>query len=312
MKKFRKAGNNSKWSVLFALGIAATGLSATVSSAQASLVDTLKCGFEDLHYRVVLNPLEPNVADVEGPLSDGSANHQPSRWKMFKVGEDGLRSVIYQGNGWRFEQVGNTYDLIEGDAVFACTFLVAEGGEDEQPPFDPAEGNNAPYAQSLGGKLRSGPGMNYKDIGSLNEGYKLRLVRNTGVRMNGYDWFELELLELGAGHGPVFQWGGIMCSENYHVPGVYRVCAQQKPTPVTNQPADVSASFMAINNTGSAATLQYLPDNGRAETTATVQPYSSVLISSYLGHRFWFTKGDAIYGEFTVQTKKGGVFQINE
>lgn len=37
-----------------------------------------------------------------------------------------------------------------------------------------------------------GPGMDHGRIGSFCEGQPIMLMRNTGVMMNGYVWFELQ------------------------------------------------------------------------------------------------------------------------
>ncbi|MEX0955501.1 MAG: DUF4189 domain-containing protein [Rhizobiaceae bacterium] len=80
--------------------------------------------------------------------------------------------------------------------------------------------------QSLGGKVRSGPGMNFAQVGSLTEGARIRIHANAGVHFNGYDWFEIV-----AGNVRGFQWGGIMCSEGRLVPGIFQQCGAQASAP---------------------------------------------------------------------------------
>lgn len=78
---------------------------------------------------------------------------------------------------------------------------------------------NAP-GLSLGGKIRSGPGVNFPQIGSIRGTRPITILNNSGVRMDGYDWFEIR-----DGNGNTgFQWGGIMCSPNGQVAGVYERC----------------------------------------------------------------------------------------
>lgn len=74
--------------------------------------------------------------------------------------------------------------------------------------------------RSLGGRLRSGPGTNFGAAGSLAEGTPVTIVTNTGVRFDGYDWFEIR-----TGNGvSAYQWGGIMCSEGQQIAGIYEQC----------------------------------------------------------------------------------------
>lgn len=74
--------------------------------------------------------------------------------------------------------------------------------------------------RSLGGRLRTGPGTSFEVAGSLAEGTPVTIVTNSGVRFDGYDWFEIR-----TGDGAsAYQWGGIMCSETQQIAGVYDLC----------------------------------------------------------------------------------------
>lgn len=73
--------------------------------------------------------------------------------------------------------------------------------------------------QSLGGHLRAGPGTEFASVDVLPEGAPVGIVGNAGVRFNGYDWFEIVI-----GDSVGYQWGGILCSENQHVAGLYHQC----------------------------------------------------------------------------------------
>ena len=87
-------------------------------------------------------------------------------------------------------------------------------------PLQAAEGPviNFP-GMSLGGSLRSGPGMEFSKAGSLAENTPVTIIRNTGVAMNGYDWFEIR-----TGSRTTYQWGGIMCSQGAQLPGIFEQC----------------------------------------------------------------------------------------
>jgi len=72
---------------------------------------------------------------------------------------------------------------------------------------------------SYGGKVRGGPGMNYRQVGSLREGDRILILNGTGAMMNGYEWFQIRYRNGRTG----YQWGGIMCSQNPY-PTIFRVC----------------------------------------------------------------------------------------
>lgn len=84
--------------------------------------------------------------------------------------------------------------------------------------LDPKEG------ASWGGKVRSGPGMSFKQIGVLKEGDLVTLAKNTGIIMNGYPWFRIIHVNNQNGWSiSGYQWGGILCAFDPN-PGVYKVC----------------------------------------------------------------------------------------
>lgn len=75
-------------------------------------------------------------------------------------------------------------------------------------------------AQSGGGAVRSGPGMEFKQIGSLRPGEKITVVEDAGVEMNGYRWFKIRFGANKTG----FQWGGILCPTGKPVAGAFQGC----------------------------------------------------------------------------------------
>ena len=69
--------------------------------------------------------------------------------------------------------------------------------------------------------MRDGPSMRAIRLGSLPEGRRVRILRNTGVAMNGYDWFAIRF------RGRIaYQWGGIMCADT-EIAHVYRICGSR-------------------------------------------------------------------------------------
>jgi uncharacterized protein YraI len=73
---------------------------------------------------------------------------------------------------------------------------------------------------SYGGVLRAGPGMEYQQVGSLGDGDWIAVLQDTGVWMDGYQWFYIDS-PLGTG----YHWGGIMCIDGQdHPEGMFGVC----------------------------------------------------------------------------------------
>jgi hypothetical protein len=76
---------------------------------------------------------------------------------------------------------------------------------------------------SLGGKVRSGPGMDHAQIGSLAEG-DLMMLEPTEIVMDGYPWFKISHVDNMTGYSlSGYQWGGILCAFD-DVKGVFSIC----------------------------------------------------------------------------------------
>ncbi len=75
-------------------------------------------------------------------------------------------------------------------------------------------------AGSWGGKVRAGPGMQFQQIASLRNGDPVRLLENTRVMMNGYPWYRISY----RGGKTGYQWGGILCSYDNPIGGLYKIC----------------------------------------------------------------------------------------
>lgn len=97
----------------------------------------------------------------------------------------------------------------------------ADYGSNEPPPDQ--EPNPPPAsieAASWGGVVRDGPGQNYRKLGTLEEGEHVMLLENTSIMFNGYPWWRIEFW--GSREG--YQWGGILCSLNEPMEGIYETC----------------------------------------------------------------------------------------
>ena len=75
-------------------------------------------------------------------------------------------------------------------------------------------------AGSWGGKIRSGPGMSYDQVGSTHQGDTLLLIKNAGIMMNGYPWYKIETVYGIQG----YQWGGLLCGPGWKYLNIYRQC----------------------------------------------------------------------------------------
>ncbi len=84
----------------------------------------------------------------------------------------------------------------------------------------------ATEAGSWGGNVRAAPDINSKKIGSLRNGDPVQLLENTGVMMNGYPWFRINV-----GSGLLgYQWGGILCSYDAPIKGTFQICERDNRT----------------------------------------------------------------------------------
>ncbi len=88
------------------------------------------------------------------------------------------------------------------------------GEQEPNPPPGPIE------AASWGGIVRDGPGRNYRKLGSLEQGEHVMLLENTSVMEDGYPWWRIEF----RGSREGYQWGGILCSLDEPMEGVYETC----------------------------------------------------------------------------------------
>lgn len=75
-------------------------------------------------------------------------------------------------------------------------------------------------AGSWGGIVRAGPGQDQPRLASLREGEPVMLLANTGIMRDGYPWYLIRF----RGNQLGFQWGGILCSTDTPVDGVFESC----------------------------------------------------------------------------------------
>ena len=156
--------------------------------------------------------------------------------------------AIYNGKGAyvnTFEQIGfkllpDSSSLTIGKNIYGCSDSFRKTQTAGERSFDNQSG------MSLGGTLRSGPGIEYSKVGSLAYGAKFNIKANSGVEMGGYDWFVVR-----SGKVASYQWGGIMCSDTIKLDGILYRCPQ---IAVTNNSGPYVAFAIADDGTYGHAT----------------------------------------------------------
>ena len=185
--------------------LAAACLTMTGHQAFASENSNFSCGGNGIDITVELEP-ETGTATVISPRGT----------EQLSAESDGAWRDVTQALQFYGEETPPT--LWMGSEQFSCEAMFptsvqtrAYGGSKTAV--------NAP-GRSLGGRLRSGPGTDYGTAGSLAEGTPVTILSNSGVQFDGYDWIEVR----GQSGFIAYQWGGIMCSENRQIAGIYQQC----------------------------------------------------------------------------------------
>jgi len=202
------------------LAIGASLLSGGTTTANAASIEVYVCdAIGDGHYEVSITSDRSTSARVSYNIY-GEQNPLRGPFNYYKrAGQNWVA-----GNGFDFAYAnghGNFHDK-NANQFAECRSGAYNGGQQTNNGHNnqQAGGNLNIGALSLGGSLRSGPGMHHQKVGSIYGRAHITLLRNTGVHMNGYDWFEI----ISPKGQRVFQWGGIMCSPNQYVQGIYERC----------------------------------------------------------------------------------------
>ncbi len=211
-------------------------LSVTVLSAGGSANAS-----ESLNYRCKLGN---QFVFIETIPEEGRAILEDINGKTILV-PDGRGGYFNDEEEISFERAKAVPELWLGDVSHNCE--IAAPDSIGQSQASNAVGKNETQlnlqGQSRGGKLRAGPGTNFAQVGSLSEGTWVTILKNSGVRMDGYDWFEV-VADSGL-RG--FQWGGIMCSNGSKIAGVYQACgAQASAQPATKVAQQLGSGWMAF------------------------------------------------------------------
>lgn len=159
-------------------------------------------------------------------------------------------------------------------------------------------------AGSWGGKVRSGPGMNFKQVGSLKNGDPVILLEKTSEFFNGYNWFRISY-----GKGKTgYQWGGILCAYGTEIDGIFQICDHDnrvrktaKIDPrhatcdtlrnITSRNSDVPVSLTFVNKTDGQRGVIWISFDGVPKQYASLNPGEKFSINTFLTHPWMFTDG---------------------
>ncbi|MEP1442218.1 MAG: SH3 domain-containing protein [Hyphomicrobiales bacterium] len=211
----------------YILALGTSVFSGGTTTATAASIEVYVCdAIGDGHYEVSITSDRSTKARVSYVIHGGK-NRLRGPFNYYK--RAGQRWVA--GNGFDFAYAngrGNFHDK-NANAFADCRSGAYNGG---RQTYNPPKNNTRPNttaaspvhlnirALSLGGSLRTGPGIQFQKIGSIYGRKRVRLLNNTGVQMNGYNWFEIVTPD----GRRAFQWGGIMCSPRQYVQGIYERC----------------------------------------------------------------------------------------
>ncbi|MFK8035772.1 MAG: hypothetical protein AB8B94_16680 [Hyphomicrobiales bacterium] len=82
-------------------------------------------------------------------------------------------------------------------------------------------------AGSNGGRVRSKPNLNGKQLASTRKGDEITLLKRTNSMYKGYPWFQIRM----ASNGQTgYQWGGVICSYGTNLAGTTGFCDGPKAT----------------------------------------------------------------------------------
>lgn len=197
-----------RWYVL------ATGLAMLVggeAAAQSPLSTPYECRGAEATYHVGYDEADPDWIHVDAEFFGARAGEQLEFALRADPSASGVRFARDFGE---FRIDGSGAILVYEGERMPCMAVAAS------PRRDVGSGPVGLAGQSLGGNMRIGPGTQYEWIHSLSEGTPLIIDAYAGVAFNGFEWFAVNVNEMRG-----FVWGGILCSEGQHLPGVYSQCA---------------------------------------------------------------------------------------
>lgn len=127
------------------------------------------------------------------------------------MSRDGMFDMVGQ------ECIGDLQTMIEMDREARQE---QQSDRQEQNRKDTDQQAATTSGMSLGGVLRSGPGMEYGKVASMKDGDPIEIVEDTGVWFNGYKWYRVSTRK-----GDGYHWGGIFCVNlDTQITGIFDKC----------------------------------------------------------------------------------------
>lgn len=206
---------------LKAIGVGFIFASATISAYAAD--EVFECdAIGDGHYIVA--------------IPGGNAREA---WAYYKFGSnpvnprDGMKMLLVSDDFYEGKDTSFTYGMRQGllSDLNASIAVQCYRNDRLASPYSgtvaqkSSKTNLHPAGQkgkALGGNMRTGPGTKYAKKASVGAGTNLTIIGNSGVRLDGYDWFEVQLNNGNRG----FIWGGILCSEGQRLDGILYACSE--------------------------------------------------------------------------------------
>ncbi|KPP87207.1 MAG: Bacterial SH3 domain [Rhodobacteraceae bacterium HLUCCA08] len=158
----------------------------------------------DGHYEISVDSAAPDRAQAVY-VPGGEYGEAPMEFPLEAVPV--ASGFGYAGDDVRFRGKGMVEaELTEGAVRLRCL----AGGW----PVGPVP------AVSSGGRLRDGPGLEFRIIDTLAPGSAVEIVLNTRRFHDGYEWLELRLPDGRSG----YHWGGLVCLSGAYLPGTTGPC----------------------------------------------------------------------------------------
>jgi hypothetical protein len=135
------------------------------------------------------------------------------------------------------------------DLARAYVKKLAEGapGPSASPPPAVNAADDYPVpAGSWGGVVRDGPGKQYRQLDSLDEGDAITLMGRSDVVEDGFPWFKIAY----GSEGKIgYKWGGILCSTGAERSDLYKTCTKppKRQTETKKAPRGCSSGSVLID-----------------------------------------------------------------
>ncbi len=144
-------------------------------------------------------------------------------WVMSQLPANRQNELVQDQSAWlsKRNQCGTSVDCLMSGYLDRVAYLNEYFADDAGPGAGQEPAATFPIeARSWGGKVRSGPGPNFAQVGSLQEREPITLLEQSDAPLfQNFPWFKIRF------HGRVgYQWGGIICGTDAPIPGAFETC----------------------------------------------------------------------------------------